>query len=209
MAKVLHVRSSPHGKRSRTRQCAEDFLAAYAELNPADEIETIDVWEAALPPFDGETIDAKLAVLRRQEFTPAQEARWNAVREFSQRFNSADKYVLSVPMWNFGIPYRLKHFIDVVTLAGENWTWSRECGYQSLLRNKKALAIYSSAGPYPAGVPSYASDFQKPYLRQWLLFVGVNDVREINVAPTLAEAEVVAKAIAQARLAAVEIAKAF
>ena len=28
-------------------------------------------------------------------------------------FTAADKYVLATPMWNFGVPYRLKHYIDL------------------------------------------------------------------------------------------------
>jgi len=103
----------------------------------------------------------------------------------AQRFNAADKYVFSVPMWNFGVPYRLKHFIDVVTLPGENWTWSRAEGYRALLKDKKALLIYTSAGAYPVGPDYDAADFQKPYMRRWLAFIGITDVTEIAVAPTL------------------------
>ena len=40
---------------------------------------------------------------------------WNKIVELFGRFNSADKYVFSVPMWNFGIPYILKHYIDLIT----------------------------------------------------------------------------------------------
>ena len=82
-------------------------------------------------------------------------------------------------MWNFGVPYRLKHYIDVVTLAGENWSWSRAEGYKSLVLRKKALLVYASAGDYGVSDPS---DFQKPYLRRWLNFIGVTDIQEINVA---------------------------
>ena len=28
---------------------------------------------------------------------------------FADHFKSADKYIVSLPMWNFGIPYKLKH----------------------------------------------------------------------------------------------------
>lgn len=198
MARLIHIEVSPLKERSQSTAVAERFLDAYRNAHPADDILAMDLWDVNLPPFDAETIDAKFAVLRTQAFTPAQWERWEAVRAVSRRFNAADKYVFSVPMWNFGVPYPLKHFIDVVTLPGENWTWSKEKGYEPLLSGKKALLIYSSANDYTDA--GRDSDFQKPYLRRWLRFIGVDAIREINVAPTLADAE----AVAERRAAAIE-----
>ena len=198
MARLIHIEVSPLKERSQSTAVAERFLDAYRNAHPADDILAMDLWNVNLPPFDAETIDAKFAVLRTQAFTPAQWERWEAVRAVSRRFNAADKYVFSVPMWNFGVPYPLKHFIDVVTLPGENWTWSKEKGYEPLLSGKKALLIYSSANDYTDA--GRDSDFQKPYLRRWLRFIGVDAIREINVAPTLADAE----AVAERRAAAIE-----
>jgi len=192
MSKLLYIEASPLKSRSHTVAVARQFLDAYARVHPDDDIETIDLWQATLPPFDGETIEAKFAVLRRQQFTPEQSGRWEAVRTVSRHFNSADKYVFSVPMWNFGLPYPLKHYVDVVTLVGENWTWSRQAGYGTIFAGKKALMIYASANLHEQRGED-ASDFQKPYLRRWLQFIGVDDVREITIAPTLAEPESVGK----------------
>lgn len=193
MANVLYIEASPLKRRSHTIEIAREFLGAYRKARPEDTIETIDLWEQRLPPFDGDTIEAKFAVLRRNDFTPLQQERWSAVQAVARRFNAADKYVFSVPMWNFGVPYPLKHYIDVVTLAGENWTWTRADGYRALLSGKRAMLIYSSAGPYPLTLPPHAADFQKPFMRHWLSFIGVSDMVEINVAPTLADPAAVAQ----------------
>jgi FMN-dependent NADH-azoreductase len=209
MATVLYIESSPLKQRSHTIEVARDFLGAYRQARPEDTIETIDLWEQALPPFDGATIEAKFAVLRRNDFTPLQQEKWRAVQAIARRFNAADKYVFSVPMWNFGVPYPLKHYIDVVTLAGENWTWTRAEGYRALLSGKRAILIYSSAGEYTLHLPPHAADFQKPYLRHWLSFIGVHDIVEINVAPTLADHAVVAQAKQEARMRARELARTF
>jgi FMN-dependent NADH-azoreductase len=207
MARLIHIEASPLKERSHTTSVAERFLQLYRSAHPADDILSMDVWRVNLPTFDAETIAAKFAVLRTQEFTPEQWERWEAVRSISRRFNAADKYVFSVPMWNFGVPYPLKHFIDVVTLPGENWTWSKDKGYEPLLSGKKALLIYSSANDY-AGTDS-GSDFQKPYLRRWLRFIGVNAIREIDLSPTLADAAAVAGRRAAAIEEAEELALAF
>lgn len=206
-SRLLYIEASPLKARSHSIEVARAFLDAYRAARPGDTIDEIDLWAATLPPFDGETIEAKFAVLRRQEFSAEQMVRWERVRAVSRRFNAADKYVFSVPMWNFSIPYPLKHYIDVVTLVGENWTWSKETGYGTVLSGKKALLVCASANQY-AGEAA-ASDFQKPYLRRWLRFVGITEVREISIAPTLADPASVAETKALARAEAARLAPLF
>jgi FMN-dependent NADH-azoreductase len=209
MATLLYIEASPLKERSHTIEVARAFLDAYPRAHPHDTIETIDLWAEPLPAFDGATIEAKFAVLRKNEFTPLQQEKWEAVRAVARRFNAADKYVFSVPMWNFGVPYPLKHYIDVVTLAGENWTWTPEQGYRALLSGKRALLIYSSAGAYELGQPPHAADFQKPHLRHWLAFIGVHDIHEINIAPTLADPVRVAQVKHEAHTRALALARTF
>jgi FMN-dependent NADH-azoreductase len=209
MSRLLYVEASPAKAASMSTGVARTFLEAYRDHHPRDEIDTIDVWNIDLPAFDADMIGAKFAVLRGTSATPTQRALWQRALVHSQRFNAADKYLFSVPMWNFGIPYRLKHFIDVVTLPGQNWSWSREAGYQSLLAGKKAALVYSSAGPYPLAPERDDSDFQKPYLRRWLRFIGVEDMHEINAAPTLTDAGHLAEVRSHASERARNIAHAF
>jgi FMN-dependent NADH-azoreductase len=208
MSKLLYIEASPLKSRSHTVAVSQAFLEAWQAAHPRDEIERLDLWQVALPPFDAQTIEAKFAVLRRNDFTAEQFARWEAVRRVSRHFNAADKYVFSVPMWNFGVPYVLKHYIDVVTLPGENWTWSAEAGYGTLLSGKKALAIHASANLHEQ-VGEGADDFQKPFMRRWLRFIGVEDLHEITLAPTLSNPESVARLRADAIGAARQLAAEF
>ena len=191
MQRLLLIESSPHGAASHSGATARELLGAYTAAHPDTEVDHIDVWNLELPPFDAAMIAAKFAVLRAQDATPAQQARWAEALQLAQRFDRADRYIISLPMWNFGVPYRLKHFIDIVTLPGQNWQWSRESGYRPLLKGKRAALIYSGAGTYPqehvSGIPN--QDFQKPYMRQWLRFIGITLAGEIEVAPTLAAPE--------------------
>jgi FMN-dependent NADH-azoreductase len=167
MTKLLYIEVSPNKTSSNSSAIAQEFLSRYVKLHPEHVIDHIDLWNIDLPEFDETMIAAKFAVLRSQTATDEQAAHWGKAVELSKRFNSADKYVFSIPMWNFGLPYRLKHFIDIVTLPGQNWSWSREVGYRALLNNKQAALIYSSAGVYPQQASSGALnvDFQKQYMR--------------------------------------------
>lgn len=189
MTHLLFIEASPMRAASTSSTVAAAWLEAYREAHPKDVVDTINVWDIDLPPFDADMIAAKFAVLRAQNATAPQQALWARAVALSQRFNAADRYLFSLPMWNFGIPYRLKHFIDVVTLPGQNWSWSRETGYQALLPGKGATLVYSSAGAYPLPPEEDESDFQKPYMRRWLRFLDIAVDAEISAAPTLVAPE--------------------
>ena len=63
MPKLLHIESSPRGDRSASIAAAREFITTYQAKNPGDEVETLNVWKANLPAFDGATLDAKYAVM--------------------------------------------------------------------------------------------------------------------------------------------------
>ena len=189
MTHLLFIEASPMKAASTSSTVAVAWLEAWREAHPEDTVDTINVWDLDLPPFDADMIAAKFAVLRARNASAPQQALWARAVAVSQRFNAADRYLFSLPMWNFGIPYQLKHFIDVVTLPGQNWSWSRQAGYQALLPGKRATLVYSSAGAYPLQPDEDDSDFQKPYMRRWLRFLAVDVTAEISAAPTLVPPE--------------------
>lgn len=201
MTHLLYIEASPMQAASTSSAVAAAWLDAWRAAHPGDTVDAVNVWDIDLPPFDAEMIAAKFAVLRAQNATAPQQALWARAVALSRRFNAADHYLFSLPMWNFGIPYRLKHFIDVVTLPGQNWSWSRQAGYQALLSGKCATLVYSSAGAYPLRPEEDDSDFQKPYMRRWLRFLDIAVEAEISAAPTLVPPEdlAVTKAAAMER----------
>ncbi|MGR8949625.1 MAG: FMN-dependent NADH-azoreductase [Gammaproteobacteria bacterium] len=208
MSTLLYVESSPRKSRSHSIKVADAFLKSYAAANPGDTIDRIDLWDLALPEFDGERINAKYAVMHGDSPSGDEVAAWNEVQTLFDRFNAADKYLFSVPMWNFSIPYKLKHYIDVITQPGMAWSFSPDSGYSGLV-NGSVVAIYSSAGVYHDGSGAEAFDLQKPYFENWLGFIGLTDVSRVIVAPTLEAPENVEAAVKEATDNAIELAAKF
>ena len=208
MTQLLHIQASP-GVASHSREIADAFIARYRALHPQAAVALADVWQLDLPEFDAEMIAAKFAVLRSQQASDAQRQRWGRAVAHAEAFNAADHYVINLPMWNLGLPYKLKHYIDVVTLPGQNWAWARETGYRPLLAGKRAVLVYSSAGDYGADGRSAQGhlDSQKAAMRAWLGFLGIAVVDEIVVAPTLTDPATLA-ALKQAARAQAEAAAA-
>ena len=209
MSTLLHIESSPRKTRSTSLEVAKKFMHAYGVAHPEDILETLDLWSMPIPEFDGHIINAKYRIMHGQSHTLEEVQAWEKVQELFTQFHETDKYLFSVPMWNFGIPYKLKHFIDVITQPGLAFTISPEGGYTGLVTGKPAVVIYSRGGSYAEGSPAKAMDFQQPYLRAWLHFIGFTDVQEIVVEPTIDDPETVAQVKSAALQQAEKLAQIF
>jgi FMN-dependent NADH-azoreductase len=209
MAKLLYIEASPRKDRSRSTQVARTFLAAYQKSRPDDSIQTLDLWATSLPRFDGATIEAKYAILQGQTHTPGQAQAWKAVVDVIEQFKSADKYLFSLPMWNFGVPYILKHYIDVLIQPGLTFSFDPQLGYKGLVTGKKAVAVYARGGAYGPGTGMEDYDLQSKTLTGILGFIGLTDFVNIFVEPTLGPQEVAAAGSAKAEELAVSTAKSF
>ena len=106
---------------------------------------------------------------------------------------AADVIVIATPMYNFAIPSTLKAWIDHITRAGRTFHYTAEGRPEGLLRNKKVFVIAARGGIYTGESPVKALDFQEPYLRAMLGFIGLTDVTFVHVegqrmGPAFAEA---------------------
>lgn len=103
----------------------------------------------------------------------------------AERLRSADGVLIATPMWNFGIPYKLKHWIDLITQPGLTFSFNPETGYSPKLASCPTLVVLSSAGDYTTGTSRGRPDLATPYLRAALTFIGLNEVRFVPIGPTL------------------------
>jgi FMN-dependent NADH-azoreductase len=206
MAKLLHIQASPRTDRSASIAVAKHFLEVYCKAHRGDVVETLNLWEADLPEFDETLLAASYAVKNGQPHTPEQIEAWRTVVLAVDHFKSADKYLFSLPMWNFSIPYRLKHFIDVLVHRGLAFSITPEGGYTGLITGKPAVVIYARGGAYGPGSGAESYDAQSPYLRQILGFVGFTDIKEIFVEPTATSSTAKDHAVAVGKLKAADLA---
>jgi FMN-dependent NADH-azoreductase len=209
MARLLYVEASPRKDRSASIEAAGIFLSEYQKTHPKDVLETLDLWNTPLPEFDGEVINSKYAILHGLKHTEAQRHAWSAVEKVISHFTSADKYLFSLPMWNFGIPYKLKHYIDVIAQPGYTFSFTPGEGYRGLVTGKPIAVIYARGGSYPAGTGAASFDLQKAYMELFLGFIGFKTIQSVIVEPTLSSPEETEKARAAARELAKKVATTF
>ena len=184
---VLHIISSPRGERSLSLRLAHAFLDELADRQPVA-VDDLDVWTTDLLPFDGPALNAKYADLTGVEMTDEQQSVWRQIGELGARFHAADVILFSVPMWNFGIPYRLKHLIDMVSQRGVLFSFD-ENGMRGLLTDKKVVVFATRGVALGPDYPETDFDHQVAYLRTWARMVGIRDVEIVLSEATLGDAD--------------------
>lgn len=189
MSTLLHVAASPRGAESESLALAEAFVAAYRQSHPADQVEHWDLWDGSLPEFGPAAATAKMAVFGGTGFDDAQAVAWRTVEAAFARFDSAPRYLFSVPMWNAGVPYVLKQFIDVVSQPGMIFDFDPHEGYTGLLAGKKAAVIYTGGVYGPDRGPGFGADFQTAFFEDWLRWAGVTEIESIHFRPNLVTAD--------------------
>lgn len=184
MPTLLYVESSPRKERSASIAVARAYAEAWREATPGGTVDTLDVWAEDLPAFDGAALEAKYAGIGGEERTPEQQQAWDRVSAYAQRFLDADRLLIGVPMWNWGVPYRLKHLIDVVSQKDLLFTFD-ETGLNGVL-DVPAVTVYARGLAYDADSDTPAKDWdaQKPGIDMWLRSIGVTDVTDVFVEGT-------------------------
>lgn len=180
MKKLLHIISSPRGESSDSEKIAAAFLKQYKETNPDAQIDTLNLWTDKIPSFDGNKAAAKMTFFGTGTLEGEIKTAWDQVVEVANRFTAADEYLITVPMWNGGIPWVLKHYIDTITQPGLTFGFGAE-GYFPLLKDKKACVILTSGVYSPALPKPFGLDFQDSYMNWWLEFVGVSEVHSVKL----------------------------
>tara|TARA_R110001592_G_scaffold362770_1_gene678160 strand:+ start:7936 stop:8568 length:633 start_codon:yes stop_codon:yes gene_type:complete len=207
MPKLLYIEASPRKERSASIDVAHSFISTFLAASTDNELETLDLWQLDLPEFDGDRINAKYRVMHGENPTAEESAAWETISKITDQFKSADYYLFSSPMWNFSIPYKLKHYIDVITQPGLTWNFSPESGYTGLVTGKPATLILARGGEYSSSHEASAMDFQKSYLEVILGFIGFKDINTLLVEPTLTDSESKALTLSSAREQAIALAQ--
>lgn len=182
MKKLLHIIATPRAMESRTLKVSEAFLYSFRKSYGGCTIDTLDVTTEKLPSLTVKAVSGKYVLLGGGELIGDLKLAWNEIVIQIERFLSADGYLLSVPMWNFSIPYYLKHYIDVIVQPKYLFRYT-EKGPEGLVKNKKMVIITSRGGDYSPESPFHIYDNQEPYLRAVFGFVGITDITFINTQP--------------------------
>jgi FMN-dependent NADH-azoreductase len=196
MSKLLLVTSSLFANQSKSAEIARELVEAWRRTHPGTTVVERDLTAASMPHL---SLDALGALMTPAEQRSAEQARSVAFGDgLIEELEAADTIVLAVPMYNFSVPSTLKAWIDHVARAGRTFRYTA-AGPEGLLRGKKVFIVTGRGGVYTGDSPAKALDFQEPYLRGILGFLGLDDVTFIHVEGLKVGPEAAEQGIARAR----------
>ena len=167
MKTILAIYSSVAGDNSVSNQLAKNWI----QQQDAQVIER-DLTTDSVPHLDGATVGAF--------FTPPDQLSDEQTQQLAlsntlvEELKAADTVVISAPMYNFNIPSALKAWFDQVARVGVTFRYT-ETGPVGLLTGKKAIVVTTRGGLHKDS----GNDFQVPYIKQFLGFIGINEVEVV------------------------------
>ena len=190
---ILHVTSSSRGSASYSNRVAAEVLDELRARDPGATVTTRDLARAPLPHIGDDFVAATRAPNGPQ--TDEQRALLAQSDALVDELLAADLIVIAAPMINFTIPSNLKTWIDYVARAGRTFSYS-EKGPQGLVTGKQVIVVAARGGIYSGA--GNALDFQLPYLKSVLGFLGMTDVEVLEVEGTAYGPDAAEKAVAAA-----------
>ena len=184
MTTLLHLIATPRGEASNTLTVSRAVLERFKERHPEGRVDTLDLFATELPAMTLKATDGKYRLLSGKELDDETRPAWEPILAHITRFKAADIVLISTPMWNFGLPYVLKHYFDVILQPRHLFQYTAN-GPEGLAKGKKVVVVNSRGGDYSEG-PGKAMDHVEPPLRTMLGFVGIPDPVFLTIQPTLA-----------------------
>jgi FMN-dependent NADH-azoreductase len=181
MPTLLQIDSSPLGESSISRRLTREYAENWKQAHPDGKVITRDLSATAIPPIGAEWVGASFSPSDGR--TAEQREILGLSDELIGELESADEYVIGVPMHNFSVPSTLRLWIDQVIRAGTTFSFASGAP-EGLLKGKKATVLVASGGVYDEGTAMASFNFVEPYLRTVLAFIGVKDTNFINAGGT-------------------------
>lgn len=175
--RLLHLDSSARQDESVSRRLTARFAEQAIRSGAVSAVTHRDL-NATLPLLS----EPLLAAVSTPERDAAQAELATLPDRLIEELEAADAVVMGVPVYNFGVPAALKAWVDLVARAGRTFRYT-EAGPVGLLRDRPVYLVVASGGTELDS----QMDFATPYLRFFLRFLGIEDVRVIDATRLLLE----------------------
>jgi len=190
---ILHVTSSSRGSASYSNRVASDVVDQLLAHNPGATVTARNVATDPLPHIDDDFLAATRSPDGPQ--TERQRALLAQSDALVDELLAADVVVIGAPMINFTIPSTLKAWIDNVARAGRTFNYS-EAGPKGLVTGKQVIIVGARGGVYSQ--TARPLDFQLPYLKSVLGFLGMTEVEVLEIDGTAYGPEAAEQAVSTA-----------
>ena len=165
---ILQLDSAITGAASVSRKLTADIVARLKAQDPAASVTYRDLNDG-VAAIDNAWFHAVRVVPENP--SPEQQQLIDRADAYLQEVQDADVLVIGLPVYNFNLPAQLKNWLDQIARAGVTFRYT-EAGPEGLLKGKRAIVGYASAGTPIGSEIDHASG----YLHHMLGFLGITDV---------------------------------
>lgn len=177
MKKILVVESSPNGELSLSRKVAENLLTKLTEKNANQvQVKVRDLYQSPVPHLNAEMVQSFFTP--EENLTPELKKAAELSDFLTDELLWADEIILSVPMWNFGVPSVVKAWIDHVSRAKKTFMFGPN-GLVGLASGRKVHLVVSSGSVFSEG-PFASYDQLVPHVKTFFGFIGITEVNVIR-----------------------------
>ena len=169
---ILQINASLRAGNGHSTRVSDNIVAHLQARHPDARVTRRDLVQNPHPMLD----DAAFAALTTpaEQRSAAQAARVALDDAAIAEVQATEVIVLGVPMYNYGIPAQLKHWIDAIARAGVTFRYTPQ-GPEGLLKGKTVYVALARGGRHR----DTPADTQVPYLKTVLGFLGMTDVHFI------------------------------
>lgn len=191
MGKLLIINAHPDfdSKTSASLDVFNFFLKVYKEKHSNDEvIEQINLYDDEVPMLDKNVLSAWAK--QGKELTSQEKKVTDRMSEILKQFKSASKYVIVFPMHNFGIPSKLKDYIDNVMIARETFRYietpmSNGRASVGLLNDGRSIVTIQASGSIYTNNDFYTElEYSNKFLKSMFYLMGIEDFETIRIQGT-------------------------
>ncbi len=168
MSQVLHIDASARSDASISRKLSAKVADLLGDTTTRRDLSaqapvllTEDMVQSYFTAPDERT-DAQKAVIAASDAVVAE-------------LQDADTLVIGMPIYNFGVPAALKAWADLAARVGVTFKYT-DTGPVGLLEGKRAVIVVASGGTQAMS----PIDFATPWLKHFLGFIGITDVRVVT-----------------------------
>jgi FMN-dependent NADH-azoreductase len=182
MPTLLHLDASPRGDFSISRQLSAAAVAAWKDKHPGGKVIVRDLTKTKMTFVDLDWITGAFSA--PDQLTDDHKSALAISDTLISELLEADEIVMGTPMYNFTVPAVVKAWIDHVVRAGKTFNYGSS-GPEGLAKGRKMLVTVASGGSYDKGSGMEAYNYETPYLRQILGFIGITDLTFVHAGGTM------------------------
>jgi len=184
---LLSIDSSTRIQDSHSRKVAEEFQKQWQAKNPTGKIVKRDLALQPVPHLPDLTI---------QGFYTPEEAKTPEIKhalqlsdELIAELKASDTVVISLPMYNFGIPSSLKAYVDHISRINQTFEISDQGEFKPLISNVNKMVFITATGANFSNPQMQAMDFMTPYLKTIFGFLGIKNMEVLAIEGTTMDPE--------------------